>query len=296
MKRNNITQYLIPLLLLLLAACGKEEKIKDTPILGLGGDTWVNGPIDDWLKKEFLDPYNIEVKYRWDPYELNYVKSIVPIREEKIQPSMSSVREIWIKPYVKVAGESFIKKYAPKQFVLAGSAEWNNDGTIVLGQAEGGRKIVLLLLNEFDPKDRPQVERMLHTMHHEFAHILHQTKLYPLEWKALNPEWYTATWFNNTDDIAHQQGLISAYAKANADEDFVETVSFFWYTDKLTLIRWSIKRVFRQKPKRFLERKKPWLSIISLSNIKLTLGHYSERHNQHWQPFLQSNHYSSFQN
>lgn len=226
MKRNNITQYLIPLLLLLLAACGKEEKIKDTPILGLGGDTWVSGPIDDWLKKEFLDPYNIEVKYRWDPYELNYVKSIVPIREEKIQPSMSSVREIWIKPYVKVAGESFIKKYAPKQFVLAGSAEWNNDGTIVLGQAEGGRKIVLLLLNEFDPKDRPQVERMLHTMHHEFAHILHQTKLYPLEWKALNPEWYTATWFNNTDEIAHQQGLISAYAKANADEDFVETVSF----------------------------------------------------------------------
>lgn len=226
MKRKNINPYLILLLALFLSACSKEEKIKQTPILGLGGDTWVNGPIDDWLKKEFLDPYNIEVKYRWDPYELNYVKSIVPIREEKIQASMSSVREIWIKPYVKVAGDSFIKKYAPKQFVLAGSAEWNNDGTIVLGQAEGGRKIVLLLLNEFDAKDKPQVERMLHTMHHEFAHILHQTKLYPLEWKALNPEWYTATWFNNTDDVAHQQGLISAYAKANADEDFVETVSF----------------------------------------------------------------------
>lgn len=207
-------------------SCQKRDTLPDTPIIDLGGETWVKGPLDEWLETAFLDPFNIQVKYKWDPYELNYMRNLVPVNEDKVKPVMEAVRQIWIKPYEQVAGDAFMKIYVPKQFVLAGSAEYNTNGTIILGQAEGGRKIVLLGLNRFDTASRNEVQRMLHTIHHEFAHILHQTKLYPLEWKALNPEWYTATWYNNTDEEAHRQGLISAYAKASPDEDFVETVSF----------------------------------------------------------------------
>lgn len=223
---NKFITYITAMLLMIQAGCQKSDTLPDKPITDLGGETWVKGPLDEWLEAAFLDPFNIQVKYKWDPYELNYMRNLVPVYEDKVKPVMEAVRQIWINPYEKVAGDAFMKTYVPKQFVLAGSAEYNTNGTIILGQAEGGRKIVLLGLNRFDTASRSEVQRMLHTIHHEFAHILHQTKLYPLEWKAFNPEWYTATWYNNTDAEAHRQGLISAYAKASPDEDFVETVSF----------------------------------------------------------------------
>lgn len=224
---KKIVQYaFLAVAVLAYAGCSREETLPDTPIVGLGGDTWVKGEIDFWLETEFLDPYNIEVKYKWDPYEVNYLRNMVPIREDLVKTVLSAVKDIWLLPYEGVAGETFIKTYTPRQFVLAGSAEYNTDGTIVLGQAEGGRKILLFQLNSFDPGDLAAVQTMLHTIHHEFAHILHQNILYPVEWRALNPEWYTASWYNNSDEEAHRQGLISAYAKLNADEDFVETISF----------------------------------------------------------------------
>lgn len=224
MKR--IKHYLIlAAILLVYSSCTKKEVLPTTPIVGLGGETWQKGAIDNWLETEFVNSYNIEVKYKWDPYELNFSRNLVPIMENKVEPVMSAVKGIWIKPYEKIAGNTFIRRYAPKQFVLAGSSEYNDNGTEVLGQAEGGRKILLLKLNQFDKHNREQVLQLLHTIHHEFAHILHQTRLYPQEWKGLNPQWYTATWFNNSDVEAQQQGLVTAYAKASPDEDFVETVS-----------------------------------------------------------------------
>ncbi|MGI4022045.1 MAG: zinc-binding metallopeptidase [Janthinobacterium lividum] len=225
------TQYfkiivIIALFSLITASCTKKEVLPDTPIVGLGGDTWAKGPIDDYILTNFTNPYNIEVKYKWDPYELDISKALVPVIETNVMPSLNVVKQIWIDPYDKIAGAGFIKKYSPKQFVLVGSAQYNSNGTITLGEAEGGRKITLFVINSFDRKNLPEVIRMMHTIEHEFAHILHQTILYPQAFKTLNPEWYTATWFNNTDADANAQGLVTAYSKAAVDEDFVETVSF----------------------------------------------------------------------
>lgn len=208
-----------------VVSCKKEKALPTTPIVGLGGDTWVKGPLDFWIDKNYVEPYNIEVKYKWDPYELNYAKNLVPVLEDKVEIVMTAVRDIYIKPYEQVAGNTFIRKYSPKLFQLAGSAEYNENGTIVLGQAEGGRKIVLMVINRFEKKNVAEVQRMLHTIHHEFAHILHQNRLYPLEWKGLNPDKITAAWFNTTDKEANTQGLVTAYAKASPDEDFVETAA-----------------------------------------------------------------------
>lgn len=219
---------ILPYMLLLsiaFSAC-KKETLPTTPILGLGGDTWVKGPIDDYIKLNFTDPYNIEVKYKWDPYELSYNKNITPVREANVTPALDAVKTIWMNPYEKIAGKDFLRRLAPRQFVLAGSAEYNSDGTITLGEAENGRKITLLVINYFEKKDVREVTRMLHTIHHEFAHILHQNVVYARDFKRLNPQWYTASWFNTSDATANTQGLVTAYAKAAADEDFVETISF----------------------------------------------------------------------
>lgn len=200
--------------------------MSDAPILGLGGETWAKGPIDDYIKTNFTDTYNIEVKYKWDPYEVAYTKNISPVKEANVIPALEAVKGIWMKPYEDVIGAGFLRKFAPRQFVLAGSAEYNGDGTITLGEAENGRKITLLVINYFEKTDVAEVKRMLHTIHHEFAHILHQNILYPRDFKSLNPQWYTASWFNTDTETANAQGLVTPYAKSAADEDFVETVSF----------------------------------------------------------------------
>lgn len=210
---------------LIVSGC-KKDTLPTTPILGLGGDTWAKGPIDNYIKTNFIDTYNIEVKYKWDPYEIKPDKNITPVEESRVIPALEAVKTIWMAPYEKIAGAAFLRKLAPRQFVMAGSAEYNSDNSITLGEAENGRKITLLVINYFDKKDKGQVVRMLHTIHHEFGHILHQNVSYPREFGKLNPQWYTSSWFNSSTAEANAQGLVTPYSKSNVDDDYVETLSF----------------------------------------------------------------------
>ena len=55
-------------------------------------------------------------------------------------------------PYVEEAGKVFYNKYSPKFFILSGSNEYNSEGSITLGTAEGGRKVILYGVNLFKIK------------------------------------------------------------------------------------------------------------------------------------------------
>ncbi len=209
----------------ILAGCAADDENLDTPLVGLGGETWEKGPLDDWLTQNYLEPYNIEVKYRFDRFELALDKALTPVREDKVIPVMETIKKIWIEPYNAVAGEAFIKKLSPKQFALVGSPQFNTNGTITLGTAEGGRKVVLYVINDFDPKQKATVKQMLHTIEHEFAHILHQTIIYPVEYNNITPQGYTSTWANYSNAQANAEGFITSYAKSNVNEDFVEMIS-----------------------------------------------------------------------
>ena len=146
---------------------------------------------------------------------------------------MSAIKKVWMNTYVAEAGTLFFKKYCPKYFILSGSASWNENGTITLGTAEGGRKVVLYLLNDFLTKDMPGykpsdsaiVKQMFHVIEHEFGHILHQTTLYPVEFKRICAGLYTGNWNNISDEDAHRDGFVTPYAMSAFDEDFVEMIS-----------------------------------------------------------------------
>ena len=210
---------------LFVLACKPSAEDLTPKVDGLGGVVLTKTTTDNWLADNFTKPYNIEVKYRWDPFEVPINKTLVPPLVEKVRPTMEAVKSIWIVPYIKEAGLDFIKKFCPKQYVLVGSANWNTDGTIILGTAEGGRKVVLYQINDFDKKNIEGVKEMLHTIHHEFGHILHQNVLYPLAFKQITPGTYTSNWYNNTEEQALNLGYISNYAMSAPDEDFVETLS-----------------------------------------------------------------------
>jgi substrate import-associated zinc metallohydrolase lipoprotein len=223
------TKHILPALLLFslgtFVSCQNEVDNLDTSLLGLGGDSWVKGPIDQWLDQNYVTPYNIEVKYRFDRYEVALNRVLVPTREDRIIPVMETIKKTWIEPYEQTAGPDFIKRLSPKQFMLVGSPQFNPEGTITLGTAEGGRKIVLYKLNDFDKKDKAEVRQMLHTIQHEFAHILHQTVMYPEEYKRITTD-YTASWQDYSLADARSRGYISEYSRSSPDEDFVEMISF----------------------------------------------------------------------
>lgn len=213
------------------ASCSKNEVLDGPLPSSLGGETWTDGPIDKWLYDSLTKTYNIETKYRWDPWEVQLDKTLVPPDESKVIPVMSAVKEIWIDPYTQETGSDlFIKRYAPKEFILVGSPQYDF-GQILLGQAEGGNKIALYTINSFDKSNIIELRRMLHTIQHEFAHILHQNVLYPVEYKGIS-KGYTATWFNISEEEARENGFITAYSMASPDEDFVEMVSLMLVNGK----------------------------------------------------------------
>jgi substrate import-associated zinc metallohydrolase lipoprotein len=214
-------------------SCRKEDPLVVDDISGLGGDTWTQTALDKWLYDTLVVPFNIATKYKWDQSELDLNKSIVPPKEEKVIPVMQSVKRVWMEPYILQGGELFFKRYSPKLFVLAGSANWNMDGSITLGTAEGGRKIVLYLLNDFKNKTMPGYvpadsvvpKQMFHVIHHEFTHILDQTIRRPVEFDNVTKGFYTADWINTDDYSARQDGYVTAYALSSPTEDFAEMAS-----------------------------------------------------------------------
>lgn len=215
-------------------SCSKEGPVTADPnIIGLGGEKFAKNEIDGWLYNNFVTPYNMEVKYRFSQFEQDLNKMLVPVKEELVIPVMQTVKNVWIEPYVTVAGETFLKSLAPKKYVLVGSPQYNN-GVILLGEAEGGRKITIFRLNWFntDPQDEDElkeqkelIQSIMKTVHHEFVHTMHQITMYPEEFMKITPAGYTASWTNVSDDEAIKLGFISPYACCNSNEDFAETIS-----------------------------------------------------------------------
>lgn len=213
---------------LAMASCKKESFTPlTTPPVGLGGETWAADSTDKFIYDSLTVPYNIAAYYRWQPTDFDLGYNIVPPDENKVIPVLKAITNVAFAPYNQQTGSTaFLKRYLPKTFVLAGSAEYQPNGTIVLGQAEGGTRITYFQLNTFSrlKKDSAILKNIIHTMHHEFGHILHQNVLYPISYQDITGG-YTGTWFNISDVSARKQGFVTAYSMAGPQEDFVEMIS-----------------------------------------------------------------------
>lgn len=212
-----------------LGACREKENIDENIYIpGLGGEEYAQNELDKWLEKNFTEPYNIDVVYKWDTAQAYSSLSdvqLVPVKYDAVQPMMAALRDVWFEPFIKARGSAdFIKEIAPKKIVLVGSPEYQS-GSIKLGQAEGGRKILLLNVNDFDASDESSLKTSLHTIIHEFTHILHQTKLFDQAYQTISTGRYNSNWTQVTDSEARQLGFITNYSMLNKDEDFAEMVS-----------------------------------------------------------------------
>ena len=110
-------------------------------------DSYEKNAFDRWLDANYVHPYNIEFKYRYENNEtdLNYYS--VPASYENSIVMAHLVKYLCIDSYDEVAGVTFTRTYFPKEFFLMGEWEYKNNGVFTLGTAEGGKKILLMGLN-----------------------------------------------------------------------------------------------------------------------------------------------------
>lgn len=228
----------ITVLTLTFVSC-EEEKFTES--------IFVDEPVeetafDKWLNKNYLAPYNLDFRYRMQDVGSNTSYNLVPTKLEKSQQMAILAKYLWFDVYGEVVDREFLRKYGPRMIHLIGSAAYNpNQGTRILGTAEGGIKVTLYDCNKLDPSNIEfNNEYYFHTMHHEFAHILHQQKTYPKEYETLSAGYYDPMYWqerndDNTPNEAEKRdhskyaplGFVSAYASSQPREDFVEVISCY---------------------------------------------------------------------
>lgn len=186
---------------------------------------------DKWLKDNYLDVYNLEFQYRLKDTETDMNYNLEPATLANSIDLAVLAKHMWFDVYEEVTGsKEFVKMYGPRIIMLVGSPAINpQSGTIVVGLAEGGIKVTLLNVNTMNVNNIYGLNGdYFHTMHHEFAHILHQTKSIPREFQLLSLGHYdAANWQDRDPRVVNSLGFVTPYGSSEIREDFAETIANF---------------------------------------------------------------------
>ena len=187
---------------------------------------------DWWLHENFIVPYNVQIMYRFEDVESDFRHNLLPARLRNSEVMAQIIQHVWFDAYNEVVNETFTRSYSPRIVQLVGSFGYNPAaGTITLGTAEGGLKVTLNGINIIDEHniDMAMMNRyFFHVIHHEFAHILHQTVMFSSEFQEISsPDYVGNNWTQFTTTQALHRGFITPYSMVNRYEDFVELFSNF---------------------------------------------------------------------
>ena len=223
------------------SSCSKDSLDPESVIKTTSYD---NNEFDDWLDVNFVAPYNIRFKYRYEMNESDYNYFTVPAQYEYSIIMAHLVKYLCIESYDEVAGITFTRKYFPKMFFLIGDFEYRNNGTIILGTAEGGKKILLAGVNYVNYcLARPDLLNIYYIkmIHHEFTHILNQTVDFSTDFGQITGSGYVADSWSVEPYVSNYlaNGFITDYAQHSDTEDFAEMMSSYithdeaWWQEQL---------------------------------------------------------------
>lgn len=229
-----------------MTSCGNDEdfteSIFDTQTPAV--DTTLHtAEFDQWLYDNFVEPYNTRIDYRFNFPASDMSYQLTPADYKKSQLLAHFIKYLFYDVYNKYGekdkngNEIFMKKYGPRLFHFIGSAAFSpTTGTETQGYASGGVKITLINVNNMRPwepgssytkADILQLNKdQFHVMHHEFSHIMHQTKSYPVAFGQVTAGSYDARgWQDRDSTLSHQLGFVTQYGSSANTEDFVEYLS-----------------------------------------------------------------------
>lgn len=199
---------------------------------------------------EMYSEYNSVIEYR---YIKNFLPNdwyyITPVSIDLVLPMAKFLKDMWIGPLEAGSSKEFVKAHFPRMIVLVGSPAYQKDGSVVLGQAEGGTLIRFTEVNNYSETSRNWKQGQLETAFHEYAHLLHQTFSLPDAFRQVTPDSYTKNgWMAITDKEALKRGMVSPYGTSAFAEDFAEIFSFY-----LSATDEDLDYYFNQQPVQYVE-------------------------------------------
>jgi len=218
--------FLLAMVVLGMVSCS-EDKLNDTTIYT--NTVPQRDAFDEWLLENFTYPYNVEFLYKYKDIESDMSYTLVPADSAMAAKLAIIVKYLWFDAYMETVGQEFVKSNVPRILSLIGSPAYNNNGTMVMGTAEGGYKVVLYMVNWLTEATLRNYQTMTDyyftTMHHEFMHILNQKKPYDTNFELISEKDYiSGDWYQqDTYTVALPAGFIRNYAMSEAREDFAET-------------------------------------------------------------------------
>ena len=229
MKKNILALSLLAAVAAGFASCSDDDLSSESVIKR---STTTETAFDKWLYKNFVSPYNIQIQWRYEDNESDMAYYDVPADSAQSVELAHIIKYTCVEAYTQAAGINFTRRYFPKLFSFLGEFEYENSGNIKLGTAEGGKKIRLLGVNHLDRYKNNRAyldEYYLKTIHHEFVHIVHQTKDYPREFGKVTPNDYVNdSWSSSKYGTGFERrGFVTAYSQKEEREDIAEVVSTY---------------------------------------------------------------------
>ena len=229
MKKNILALWLLAAVAAGFTSCSEDDLSSESVIKR---STTTETAFDKWLYKNFVSPYNIQIQWRYEDNESDMAYYDVPADSAQSVELAHIIKYTCVEAYTQAAGINFTRRYFPKLFSFLGEFEYENSGNIKLGTAEGGKKIRLLGVNHLDRYKNNRAyldEYYLKTIHHEFVHIVNQTKDYPREFGKVTPNDYVNdSWSSSKYGTGFEQrGFVTAYSQKEEREDIAEVVSTY---------------------------------------------------------------------
>lgn len=219
-------------------ACDEDEV--DRNISVIKDDQTPQNDLDKWLLKNFVEPYNVQMRYRWEDNEISMDYILVPARYECAVKMANAIKYICFESFRETTGSTdFIRRHFPKMIQLVGNPGWSpaHDGSYILGSAEGGYRIDLWYVNHIKDTQQNIAElnsNYFHVIFHEFGHVFHQKVPYPSQFNQITGTSYRGALWTAVDgnEAAQRDGFITPYASSSVDEDFAEVfASYVLMTD-----------------------------------------------------------------
>lgn len=205
-----------------------SEKALDEDSIFVDDQAASQNDFDNWIYKNYTLPYNMKLMYKLDDIESDHKFTLAPADYNKSIQLAHIVKYAWLEAYDEIAGINFTRKFVPKILHFIGSPAYQSNGTMILGTAEGGLKVTLYMVNNLTTSRDFLNEYYFKTMHHEFSHILHQTKSYDPDFDMISEaDYVNGDWYLEDDATAHQLGFVSPYAMSEPREDIAEVTSIY---------------------------------------------------------------------
>lgn len=229
MKKNILALSLLAAVAAGFTSCSEDDLSSESVIKR---STTTETAFDKWLYKNFVSPYNIQIQWRYEDNESDMAYYDVPADSAQSVELAHIIKYTCVEAYTQAAGINFTRRYFPKLFSFLGEFEYENSGSMKLGTAEGGKKIRLLGVNHLNAykNNRSSLDELyLKTIHHEFVHIVNQTKDYPREFGMVTPNGYVNdSWSSDKYGSGYEKrGFVTAYSQKEEREDFAEVVSTY---------------------------------------------------------------------